>query len=130
MMGATGEPSAYYPMDSNGLAVQNAPAQPCVCPVFVPAQTAACPPLGYGGCEGGRREEVSSAVFLMVFGGCLAEETGRGHVSRISTVPHWIVFPCLPWCHGRGPCSSHFGSSCWLCVGFHSSEGLKCGLGR
>jgi hypothetical protein len=52
MMGATGEPSAYYPMDSNGLAVQNAPAQPCVCPVFMPAQTAACSPLGYGGCEG------------------------------------------------------------------------------
>jgi len=54
MMTASGEPSAYYPMDSNGLAVQNAPAQPCVCPVFVPAQTAACPPLGYGGCEGGQ----------------------------------------------------------------------------
>jgi hypothetical protein len=54
MMGATGEPSGYYPMDSNGLAVQNAPAQPCVCPVFAPAQTAACPPLGYGECEGGK----------------------------------------------------------------------------
>jgi hypothetical protein len=52
MMTASGEPSGYYPMDSNGLAVQNAPAQPCVCPVFTPAQTAACSPLGYGGCEG------------------------------------------------------------------------------
>jgi hypothetical protein len=27
MMTASGEPSAYYPMDSNGLAVQNVPAQ-------------------------------------------------------------------------------------------------------
>ena len=54
MMTASGEPSAYYPMDSNGLAVQNAPAQPCICAVVAPAQTAACPPLGYGGCEGGR----------------------------------------------------------------------------
>ena len=52
MMTASGEPSAYYPMDSNGLAVQNTPAQPCVCPV-APVQTAACSPLGYGGCEGG-----------------------------------------------------------------------------
>ena len=49
MMTASGEPSAYYPMDSNGLAVQNAPAQPCVCPV-APVRTAACSPLGYGGC--------------------------------------------------------------------------------
>ena len=54
VMGTTGEPSGYYPMDSNGLAVQNAPAQPCVCAVVAPAQTAACPPLGYGGCEGGK----------------------------------------------------------------------------
>jgi hypothetical protein len=51
-MTASGEPSGYYPTDSNGLAVQNAPAQPCVCAVVMPAQTAACSPLGYGGCEG------------------------------------------------------------------------------
>ena len=50
MMTASGEPSGYYPMDGNGLAVQNAPAQPCVCAVVAPAQTAACPPLGYGAC--------------------------------------------------------------------------------
>ena len=54
MMTASGEPSAYYPMGSNGLAVQNAPAQPCVCAVVMPAQTAACSPLGYGECEGGK----------------------------------------------------------------------------
>ena len=47
VMGTTGEPSGYYPMDSNGLAVQNAPAQPCVCPVFAPAQTAVCSSLGF-----------------------------------------------------------------------------------
>jgi len=47
MMGATGEPSGYYPMDSNGLAVQSAPAQPCVCAGVMPTPTAACPPLEY-----------------------------------------------------------------------------------
>jgi len=52
MMTASGEPSAYYPMDSNGLAVQNAPAQPCMC-LVAPVSVSACPPLGYGGCEGG-----------------------------------------------------------------------------
>jgi hypothetical protein len=46
MMTASGEPSGYYPMDSNGLAVQNVPAQPCICAVVAPTQTAACPPLG------------------------------------------------------------------------------------
>ena len=53
MMTASGEPSAYCPMDSSGLAVQSEPAQSCVCPVVVPTQTAACPPLGYGACAGG-----------------------------------------------------------------------------
>ena len=48
MMTARGEPSAYYPMGSNGLAVRNAPVQACVCPVVAPTQTTACPPLGYG----------------------------------------------------------------------------------
>jgi len=43
MMTASGEPSAYYPMDSNGLAVRNAPPLPCICEV--PAQTAVCSPL-------------------------------------------------------------------------------------
>jgi hypothetical protein len=52
MMGATGEPSGYYPMDSNGLAVQNTPAQACIRAVVAPAQTAACSPLGYNSCSG------------------------------------------------------------------------------
>jgi hypothetical protein len=51
MMTASGEPSVYYPMDSNGLAVQKVPAQPCICAVVVPARTAVCPPLGYGECS-------------------------------------------------------------------------------
>jgi hypothetical protein len=53
MMGAAGEPSGYYPMDSNGLAVQTAMAAPCMCPVVVPAAPGVCPPLGYGSYEGG-----------------------------------------------------------------------------
>jgi len=52
MMTASGEPSAYYPMDSNGLAVQNAPAQPCICAVVAPAQTAVCSPLQDEACSG------------------------------------------------------------------------------
>jgi len=51
MMGATGEPSGYYPMDSNGLSVQSAMTAPCVCPVIAPVSGTVCPPLGYGGCE-------------------------------------------------------------------------------
>jgi len=62
MMGATGEPSGYYPMDSNGLAVQSALSAPCVCPVIAPTALPPCPPLGYGGCEGGRCSVVSEAL--------------------------------------------------------------------
>ena len=62
MMGATGEPSGYYPTDSSGLAVQNAPAQPCICAVVAPAQTGACAPLGYGGCENRGEEEYYIAL--------------------------------------------------------------------
>ena len=42
LMGTTGEPSGYYPTDSNGLAVQNAPAQPCICAVVSLSRTAGC----------------------------------------------------------------------------------------
>jgi hypothetical protein len=50
MMGATGEPSGYYPTDSNGLAVQSEPPVACVC--YVAAGLDVCAPLGYGGCSG------------------------------------------------------------------------------
>ncbi len=63
MMGAAGEPSGYYPMDSNGLAVQSELPAPCVCPVVQPQAPMACPPLGYGGCENG-----DSCEHLAVFG--------------------------------------------------------------
>jgi hypothetical protein len=76
MMGATGEPSGYYPTDGNELLVQNQPPVACVC--YLASGLEVCAPLGYGGCAGGRCEEVSSAVFLMVFGGCLAGGNGQG----------------------------------------------------
>ncbi|GBC92605.1 hypothetical protein HRbin15_01076 [bacterium HR15] len=50
MMGAAGEPSGYYPMDSNGLAVQSELPAPCMCPVVQPQAPMACPPLGYASC--------------------------------------------------------------------------------
>jgi len=50
MMTASGEPSGYYPMDSNGLAVQNTPVA-CLCVAV--ARTSVCSPLGYGACAGG-----------------------------------------------------------------------------
>ena len=34
--------------------VQNELPAPCKCPVFTPTAPSVCPPLGYGGCEGGR----------------------------------------------------------------------------
>jgi hypothetical protein len=49
MMGATGEPSGYYPMDSKGLAVQSEPPVACVC--YVAAAPMVCAPLEYGGCS-------------------------------------------------------------------------------
>ncbi|MEM2592702.1 MAG: hypothetical protein QXI60_08965, partial [Thermofilaceae archaeon] len=53
MMGATGEPSGYYPTDSNGVWVQSELPAPCVCPVVDPQAPMVCPPLGYGNCGGG-----------------------------------------------------------------------------
>ncbi|GBC94096.1 hypothetical protein HRbin15_02603 [bacterium HR15] len=50
MMGAAGEPSGYYPMDSNGLAVQSELPAPCVCPVVQPQAPMVCPPLLYSSC--------------------------------------------------------------------------------
>ncbi|GIV06815.1 MAG: hypothetical protein KatS3mg017_0017 [Fimbriimonadales bacterium] len=68
MMGTTGEPSGYYPMDSNGLAVQSAMTAPCVCPVIAPVSGTVCPPLGYGGCEGGRCGEGLDLPYLNLSG--------------------------------------------------------------
>jgi hypothetical protein len=49
MMGATGEPSGYYPTDSNGLAVQSEPPVACVCVIFLQS---VCVPIVDGGCGG------------------------------------------------------------------------------
>jgi hypothetical protein len=71
MMGATGEPSGYYPTDSNGLPVGQTPPVACVC--YVAASPMVCAPLEYGGCRGGRCEEVNSAIFLIAFGVCIPQ---------------------------------------------------------
>lgn len=63
MMGASGEPRAYYPQDSNGLSVQSELPAPCVCSVQ-PQTPAVCPPLGYGSCEGGRCGELSAILYF------------------------------------------------------------------
>jgi len=52
MMGASGEPSGYYPTDSNGVWVQSELSAPCKCPAVDPQAPMVCPPLGYGGCWG------------------------------------------------------------------------------
>ena len=63
MMGATGEPSGYYPTDSNGLAVQNQPPMACVC--YLALGLEVCAPLGYGGCESHHdEEECAGAPYL------------------------------------------------------------------
>jgi len=64
MMGAAGEPSGYYPIDSNGLTVQSELPAPCMCPVVVPVAPGVCPPLGYGSCEGGRCGEGPDLPYL------------------------------------------------------------------
>ena len=54
MMGARGEPSGYYPTDSNGLSVGTTPPVACVCYIFLQSL---CAPILDGGC-GGRCEEM------------------------------------------------------------------------
>ena len=76
MMGATGEPSGYYPTDTNGLAVQNQPPMACVC--YLASGLDVCAPLGYGGCEG---DEVC------FWWGCL-----------YPTVPPWWIENCHSLC--------------------------------
>ena len=94
MMTASGEPSAYYPLDSNGLAVQNAPAQPCVCLVFVPAQTAACPPLGYGGCDG--QDPCEGLLAFDFYGFC------RGKKKTYETCVDFCKTFAEAYCKGAG----------------------------
>ena len=60
MMGARGEPSGYYPTDSNGLAVQRELPAACVCQVV--ASLMVCSPLGYGGCAGSEEPKLYQEV--------------------------------------------------------------------
>ncbi len=104
LMGATGKPNRYYPMDSNGLAVQSALPAPCACPVIAPVSGTVCPLLGYGGCEGGRCEEINSALVLILFGVCLPIGGGQE--------------PCYEQFY-RSPKESHlscFGRCVGICV--------------
>ncbi|MFN4034352.1 MAG: RHS repeat domain-containing protein, partial [Fimbriimonadales bacterium] len=61
MMGANGEPSGYYPMDSNGMNVGTQPPVACVCVIYL---NSVCAPLVDGSCEGGRCEKMPPNVPL------------------------------------------------------------------
>ena len=90
MMGVSGEPSGYYPMDSNGVWVQSELPAPCAC-LVQPQVPMVCPPLGYGGCEGGRCEGIAPTIFLIAFGVC---------IPPIQILPPWVkdLQSCLDWC--------------------------------
>ncbi|GBC93032.1 hypothetical protein HRbin15_01517 [bacterium HR15] len=100
MMGATGEPSGYYPMDSNGLAVQSELPAPCVCPVVGPQAPMACPPLGYGGCAGDEE---------CFWWGCLYPTVPPGWIEnchnlcapfRKGILGDLSYYLCMQWCIG------------------------------
>ena len=52
MMSASGGPSGYYLMDSDGVMVQSELPAPCKCAAIAPTAPSVCPLLGHGGCEG------------------------------------------------------------------------------
>jgi hypothetical protein len=60
MMGATGEPSGYYPTDSNGLPVQSELPMACVC--LLASSPMVCAPLGYGGCRAWEKVSLTPAL--------------------------------------------------------------------
>ncbi len=73
MMGSSGDLWGYYPQDSNGLAVQNAPAEPCACPVFAPTNGAVYSLLVDGGCGGGQCEEMPPQLPPAIFPVCCVD---------------------------------------------------------
>jgi|GEM_PF-5642723 len=98
-MDATGEPSGYYPMDSNGLTVQSELPLACVCQVALVPMV--CPLLGYGGCEGGSCEEVNSVIFLMAFGNCQPVGGGQGPCyEQFYRSPNESYLSCFGRCVG------------------------------
>jgi len=119
MMGMSGEPSGYYPTDSNGLNLLNAPSAPCKCAVVVPTQTAVCPPLGYGGCEETLRlplqipnpKDIQKCLrkcrgkqgkaFLECMARCLGKRGGR----KFCEDNYCRVFPKAEECTKGNPCN-------------------------
>ncbi len=99
MMGSSGEPWGYYPQDSNGLAVQNPPAEPCACPGFAPTNVAVCSPLVDGGCNSSEPDQCTpfNPSYLSA-------------VSVIICTPPAALTPCNPqqrqvcsrFCRGKG----------------------------
>jgi hypothetical protein len=98
MMTASGEPSGYYPMDSNGLAVQSEPPVACVC--YVAAGLDVCAPLGYNSCSGSEPNPCNSPYtdFYLAM------------LAAVVCLPAPPFTPCSPqqrqecsrFCRGRG----------------------------
>ncbi|GBC93206.1 hypothetical protein HRbin15_01695 [bacterium HR15] len=117
MMGATGEPSGYYPMDRNGLAVQSELPAPCVCPVVQPQAPMVCPPLGYGGCNEGDNQieecikkckKKRGRAFWKCFASCMGEKLTDKAIDDLlneSCVKYFCkVFSGVPQCAKGNPC--------------------------
>jgi len=117
MMGVSGEPNGYYPMDSNGVWVQSEPSAPCVCPVVGPQAPMVCPSLGYGGCNEDenkiedcikkcRKKRVRD--FWKCFAGCvglkIAEKAIDDLLNNQCVQNFCKVFPGLPQCQKGNPC--------------------------
>jgi hypothetical protein len=97
MMGATGEPSGYYPTDSNGLAVGQTPPVACVCYIFLQNL---CAPIVDRACSGNEEPVLyvpqpsqpcgwnpsclasCTAVALGAFWGCLTNCAGFWNVIK------------------------------------------------
>ncbi len=97
MMTASGEPSAYYPMDSNGLAVQNAPAQPCICAVVAPVSVSVCLPLlGFATCE------IVGYEVCVVYSVCPQDQKEPPFKIKKPCNPDTLTKECPKKCQGKG----------------------------
>ncbi len=98
MMGATGEPSGYYPTDTNGLSISTTPPVACVCYIFLQSL---CAPILDGGC-GGRCEEMPPILPPLPPG--LPQP---GFPSPGYYMPLWVRIPI--WGNYCGPGHGHRG---------------------
>ncbi len=96
MMGQTGEPYGYYPMDSNGLSVQTELPAPCAC-VVQPQAPEACSPLGYGGCVNEPCAEPNGDPQLLALGILICQWWGW---IRPCTPSEWNI--CRKRCRSKG----------------------------